>query len=73
MKALCKRSVHDLFVEARARLGGALIRAGLVDELLPDIAPRLLGEKAGPWAEGGVAGLVRTGAWRQIVRMHTAW
>lgn len=52
MEALSERSIHDLFVEAGARLGGALIRAGLVDELLLYVAPRVLGENARPLIAG---------------------
>jgi len=52
MEVLGKRSIHDLFVEAGARLGGALIKAGLVDELLLYVAPRLLGANARPLIEG---------------------
>ncbi|CAM3738670.1 bifunctional diaminohydroxyphosphoribosylaminopyrimidine deaminase/5-amino-6-(5-phosphoribosylamino)uracil reductase RibD [Pseudomonas chengduensis] len=52
MEVLGERSIHDLFVEAGARLGGALIKAGLVDELLLYVAPRLLGANARPLIEG---------------------
>lgn len=41
---LARRQVNELHVEAGARLGGALLRQGLVDELLLYVAPRLLGE-----------------------------
>jgi diaminohydroxyphosphoribosylaminopyrimidine deaminase/5-amino-6-(5-phosphoribosylamino)uracil reductase len=40
---LARRGVNELHVEAGARLNAAFLRAGLVDELLVYIAPRLLG------------------------------
>lgn len=41
---LGRRQVNELHVEAGARLNGALLRQGLVDELLIYMAPVLLGE-----------------------------
>jgi len=41
---LGRRQVNELHVEAGARLNGALLRQGLVDELLVYMAPVLLGE-----------------------------
>jgi len=41
---LGRRGVNELHVEAGATLNGALLRAGLVDELLLYLAPALLGE-----------------------------
>lgn len=41
---LGRREINELHVEAGSRLGGALIRAGVVDELLLYVAPSLLGE-----------------------------
>jgi diaminohydroxyphosphoribosylaminopyrimidine deaminase/5-amino-6-(5-phosphoribosylamino)uracil reductase len=38
--------VNDVLVEAGARLNGALLRAGLVDELIVYMAPRLFGDGA---------------------------
>ncbi|WP_395340997.1 bifunctional diaminohydroxyphosphoribosylaminopyrimidine deaminase/5-amino-6-(5-phosphoribosylamino)uracil reductase RibD [Ningiella sp. W23] len=38
-----KRNINRLFVEAGAKLAGALLEAGLVDELLLYIAPKMLG------------------------------
>jgi len=40
---LARRGVNELHVEAGARLGGALWQAGLVDELLLYLAPKLIG------------------------------
>ncbi|WP_395699204.1 bifunctional diaminohydroxyphosphoribosylaminopyrimidine deaminase/5-amino-6-(5-phosphoribosylamino)uracil reductase RibD [Aquabacterium sp.] len=43
MPLLADRGVNELHVEAGARLNGALLQAGLVDELLIYLAPKLLG------------------------------
>ncbi|GFM53457.1 bifunctional diaminohydroxyphosphoribosylaminopyrimidine deaminase/5-amino-6-(5-phosphoribosylamino)uracil reductase RibD [Pseudomonas capsici] len=48
MHVLSERGLHDVFVEAGPTLAGALLKAGLVDELLVYIAPRLLGDIARP-------------------------
>ncbi|MDR0273782.1 MAG: bifunctional diaminohydroxyphosphoribosylaminopyrimidine deaminase/5-amino-6-(5-phosphoribosylamino)uracil reductase RibD [Burkholderiaceae bacterium] len=52
LQDLARREINELHVEAGARLNGALLRAGLVDELLIYQAPRLLGEGAGMAALG---------------------
>jgi diaminohydroxyphosphoribosylaminopyrimidine deaminase/5-amino-6-(5-phosphoribosylamino)uracil reductase len=44
---LAARGVNELHVEAGHRLNGALVRAGLVDELLLYLAPKLLGPGRG--------------------------
>jgi diaminohydroxyphosphoribosylaminopyrimidine deaminase/5-amino-6-(5-phosphoribosylamino)uracil reductase len=44
---LARRGVNELHVEAGARLGGALLDAGLVDELLVYVAPKLFGQGPG--------------------------
>jgi diaminohydroxyphosphoribosylaminopyrimidine deaminase / 5-amino-6-(5-phosphoribosylamino)uracil reductase len=41
-----KRGVNELHVEAGARLMGPMIQAGLIDELLVYLAPKLLGRDA---------------------------
>ncbi len=41
---LGRRAINELHVEAGSKLGGALIRAGVVDELLMYVAPSLLGD-----------------------------
>ncbi|MFI8417650.1 bifunctional diaminohydroxyphosphoribosylaminopyrimidine deaminase/5-amino-6-(5-phosphoribosylamino)uracil reductase RibD [Serratia sp. NPDC078593] len=46
MMQLAKRQVNAIWVEAGARLAGALLQAGLVDELILYIAPKLLGDNA---------------------------
>ncbi|MBC7989699.1 MAG: bifunctional diaminohydroxyphosphoribosylaminopyrimidine deaminase/5-amino-6-(5-phosphoribosylamino)uracil reductase RibD [Luteimonas sp.] len=52
LKLLAEREVNEVQVEAGARLAGAFLTAGLVDELLLYIAPVLLGERARPLFDG---------------------
>ncbi len=47
LKALASRGVNELHVEAGARLNGSLAAAGLVDEWLVYLAPKLLGSGRG--------------------------
>jgi diaminohydroxyphosphoribosylaminopyrimidine deaminase / 5-amino-6-(5-phosphoribosylamino)uracil reductase len=47
MHDLAKREINELHVEAGATLNGALISAGLVDEFLIYLAPKLLGSGRG--------------------------
>lgn len=47
---LARREINEVWVEAGARLGGALLAAGLVDELVLYLAPTLLGHTAQPLA-----------------------
>lgn len=44
IKELAKRHINELHVEAGARLNGALLQQGCVDELLLYLAPNLLGD-----------------------------
>jgi len=46
MDALGERGINELHVEAGARLNGALLDAGLVDELLLYVAPSIIGDPA---------------------------
>jgi len=46
MEALAEREINEVLVEAGATLNGALMRSGLVDELLLYYAPTLLGGDA---------------------------
>jgi diaminohydroxyphosphoribosylaminopyrimidine deaminase / 5-amino-6-(5-phosphoribosylamino)uracil reductase len=46
LAAIAARGVNELHVEAGARLMGPMIQAGLVDELLVYLAPKLLGMDA---------------------------
>jgi diaminohydroxyphosphoribosylaminopyrimidine deaminase/5-amino-6-(5-phosphoribosylamino)uracil reductase len=50
---LAELEVNDVLVEAGSRLAGALFAAGLVDEWLLYIAPKLLGKDAKPLAALG--------------------
>lgn len=49
---LAQRGVNEVHVEAGATLAGALVKAGLVDELLLYVAPVLLGDAARPLLGG---------------------
>jgi diaminohydroxyphosphoribosylaminopyrimidine deaminase/5-amino-6-(5-phosphoribosylamino)uracil reductase len=51
LAALAARQVNELLVECGAGLAGALLSAGLVDELLLYLAPTLLGRGARPLAD----------------------
>ncbi|MDR2128614.1 MAG: bifunctional diaminohydroxyphosphoribosylaminopyrimidine deaminase/5-amino-6-(5-phosphoribosylamino)uracil reductase RibD [Burkholderiaceae bacterium] len=71
LRDLAGREVNELHVEAGARLNGALLRAGLVDELLVYQAPLLMGEGAamaalGPW--NAMAQTLRF-AWHSMERL----
>lgn len=46
LQQLAAREVNELLVEAGATLCGALLKAGLVDELIVYLAPHLLGDNA---------------------------
>jgi len=46
MMQLGKRQINSIWVEAGAQLAGALLQAGLVDELIVYLAPKLLGDDA---------------------------
>lgn len=50
---LARRGCNEVLVEAGSTLNGALLRAGLVDELLLYIAPQLLGDAAHGMAQLG--------------------
>ncbi|HET6603855.1 MAG TPA: bifunctional diaminohydroxyphosphoribosylaminopyrimidine deaminase/5-amino-6-(5-phosphoribosylamino)uracil reductase RibD [Xanthomonadaceae bacterium] len=50
--ALAQRGINEVQVEAGATLCGALLEAGLVDELLVYVAPVVLGERARPLLGG---------------------
>ena len=52
MKDLARREINELHVEAGSKLNGSLIRAGLVDEFLIYLAPKLLGPGQGMAAFG---------------------
>jgi len=46
LRDLAQRGVNEVLVEAGSTLNGALLQAGLVDELLLYVAPQLLGDAA---------------------------
>ena len=48
LQILAERGCNEVLVEAGAGLSGAFWRAGLVDELIVYMAPRLLGSQARP-------------------------
>lgn len=54
---LARRGINELHVEAGATLNGALIQAGLVDEYLIYLAPKLLGAGRGMWQLGALPAL----------------
>jgi diaminohydroxyphosphoribosylaminopyrimidine deaminase/5-amino-6-(5-phosphoribosylamino)uracil reductase len=47
MRELARRGCNEVHVEAGFKLNGSLVRAGLVDELLVYLAPKLIGEAQG--------------------------
>ena len=47
LRCLSDREINELHVEAGHKLNGSLIRAGLVDEFLIYLAPKLLGQGVG--------------------------
>jgi diaminohydroxyphosphoribosylaminopyrimidine deaminase / 5-amino-6-(5-phosphoribosylamino)uracil reductase len=57
---LARRGVNELHVEAGEKLNASLLRAGLVDELLLYVAPRLLGEGRAIAAIGALGGLTES-------------
>jgi len=46
MRELARREMNEILVESGSRLNGALLRAGVVDELVMYFAPQLLGDLA---------------------------
>lgn len=51
MAALADRQCNEILVESGPRLAGALLQAGLLDELIVYMAPALLGDRARPLLE----------------------
>jgi diaminohydroxyphosphoribosylaminopyrimidine deaminase / 5-amino-6-(5-phosphoribosylamino)uracil reductase len=63
---LAKLEINDVWVEAGAGLNGALLRGGLIDELIIYMAPRLLGDTArGMFAVPALASL--SDAWSLVL------
>ncbi|MBP7083128.1 MAG: RibD family protein, partial [Giesbergeria sp.] len=71
LRALGARGINELHVEAGHRLNGALLRAGLVDELLLYLAPKLLGPGRGMADIGPLHALSEGVAleWRDVQRI----
>lgn len=57
---LARREINELHVEAGEKLNASFLRAGLVDELLVYLAPRLLGPGRGIAAIGPLATLAQS-------------
>jgi diaminohydroxyphosphoribosylaminopyrimidine deaminase/5-amino-6-(5-phosphoribosylamino)uracil reductase len=57
---LARREINELHVEAGEKLNASLLRAGLVDELLLYVAPRLLGDGRGIAALGALGSLAES-------------
>lgn len=53
LRDLARRGINEVLVEAGSTLNGALLRAGLVDELVLYVAPQLLGDAARGMAQLG--------------------
>ena len=53
LRDLAQRGINEVLVEAGRTLNGALLRAGLVDELVLYLAPQLLGDAARGMADLG--------------------
>ena len=66
MKDLAAQDINEILVEAGSTLNGALLQAGLVDELLLYLAPQLLGDMA--------RGMVQLGALTKLEqRIELGW
>lgn len=67
LRGLAQREVGELLVEAGPQLAGALIAAGLVDELIVYVAPTLLGADARALAQlPALARLADAPRWRHV-------
>lgn len=73
LAALAARGVNELHVEAGAKLNGALLAAGLVDEILMYVAPAVLGDPARGMFERATALATLDGrsefAWHDVARV----
>ncbi len=67
---LGQRSINELHVEAGAILNGALLAQGLVDELLLDLAPTLLGQGCKGMGGTGATARFRPSAALAVSRGH---
>lgn len=75
LQALGARGINELHVEAGAKLNGALLEAGLVDEILMYVAPRVMGDPARGAFERPVAltslPAAESFAWHDVQRVGT--
>ncbi|MEW5903452.1 MAG: bifunctional diaminohydroxyphosphoribosylaminopyrimidine deaminase/5-amino-6-(5-phosphoribosylamino)uracil reductase RibD [Pseudomonadota bacterium] len=72
LEELAQRGINEVLVEAGPTLNGALLRAGLVDELLLYLAPQMLGDAARGIADLGELTRLEqkvTLAWRDVRRV----
>jgi len=63
LRDLAQRGVNELHVEAGHKLNGSFLKAGLVDELLVYLAPKLMGPGAGLAALGPFTAMDQTLPW----------
>lgn len=53
LREMAKRGVRNILCEGGAELAGGLVEAGLVDEIIAFVAPKIIGGQAAPGAIGG--------------------
>jgi diaminohydroxyphosphoribosylaminopyrimidine deaminase/5-amino-6-(5-phosphoribosylamino)uracil reductase len=64
---LARRGINELHVEAGARLNGALLESGLIDEWIAYVAPLAVGDPArGLFATGPLASLAAARRFRLV-------
>lgn len=66
LRDLAQQGVNELHVEAGHQLNGSLLKAGLVDELLVYLAPKLMGPGAGLAALGPFTAMDQALDWRFV-------
>jgi diaminohydroxyphosphoribosylaminopyrimidine deaminase / 5-amino-6-(5-phosphoribosylamino)uracil reductase len=66
LRDLAQRGVNELHVEAGHKLNGSFLRAGLVDEMLVYLAPKLMGPGAGMAALGPFTQMDQAMNWRFV-------
>jgi len=75
MAYLAAQQCNEILVESGPRLAGALLRAGLVDELIVYVAPTLLGDQARPLLELPLAHMAEKIQlqWQDVRKVGTDW
>ncbi len=75
MAYLAAQQCNEILVESGPRLVGALLRAGLVDELIVYMAPALLGDRARPLLELPLAHMADKIQlqWQDVRKVGTDW